>query len=181
MACIGLFTSPPAKAEGTTIIDGIDGYSIAVGIAQADTTILRGGIARNMKRRWFESGQWFVSGYWLGEISYWHSRSHQGGHKGLGELTMTPVFRLQTKQRDSGKFSPYFQAGIGLSLIGPTSIADRNFSTMVQFASQIGAGVRFGTRGHYQLGYRFEHISNGRIKSPNQGMDMHLIQLVIQH
>ena len=124
-----------------------------------------------------------MTGYWLAELGYWRSRADKSstGEDELAELALTPIFRWHRSAWAGSGFAPYFQGGVGLRLIGPTSLAGRNFSTALQFSSQFGLGVSFGPGGRYQLGYIFEHMSNGSIKSPNNGMNMHLIRFDLTH
>jgi hypothetical protein len=83
------------------------------------------------------------------------------------------VFRLQMNDRKG----PYIEAGIGLHLLSHTSLADRNFSTSFQFGDHIGAGFRFDIGAEFDLGYRYQHLSNGGIKHPNHGINFHQIRL----
>jgi len=41
----------------------------------------------------------------------------------------------------------------------------------------LGFGLGFGEKGQYELSYRYQHISNGDIKTPNNGMNLHLLRL----
>jgi lipid A 3-O-deacylase len=41
----------------------------------------------------------------------------------------------------------------------------------------VGFGLGFGDKGQYEISYRLQHISNGGIKTPNQGMNLHLLRL----
>jgi lipid A 3-O-deacylase len=43
----------------------------------------------------------------------------------------------------------------------------------------IGLGCRFGGKRSYEVGYRFQHMSNAGIKRPNAGMNFH--QLRVQY
>ncbi|MDP1996021.1 MAG: acyloxyacyl hydrolase, partial [Gallionella sp.] len=40
----------------------------------------------------------------------------------------------------------------------------------------VGVGARFGDRRQFDLGYRFQHLSNGGIKKPNQGINFNQIR-----
>ena len=69
-------------------------------------------------------------------------------------------------------FSPYVEAAIGLHLIEPVRMDDtRAFTTAFQFGDHVGFGARFGERGQYDLGVRFQHLSNGGLKEPNNGIN----------
>ncbi|MGT2433876.1 acyloxyacyl hydrolase [Cupriavidus basilensis] len=51
------------------------------------------------------------------------------------------------------------------------------FSTAFQFSDMIGVGVAFGSQQQFQMGYRFEHLSNASIKRPNPGTDLNELYL----
>jgi hypothetical protein len=50
-------------------------------------------------------------------------------------------------------------------------------STAFQFGSHIGLGYRFGAKRSYEIGYRFQHISNAGIKKPNPGINFHQVRV----
>ena len=50
-------------------------------------------------------------------------------------------------------------------------------STAFQFGNHIGVGYRFGAKGSYDLGYRFQHLSNASIKRPNAGINFNQVRL----
>jgi len=62
-------------------------------------------------------------------------------------------------------------------LISNSSIGDTRMSTAFQFGSHIGFGYRFGVTNSFDIGYRFQHLSNAGIKHPNSGINFHQIRL----
>lgn len=157
--------------EGITV----DSLSFSLGQGQGDADIYRIGMQNNWSRSWFSEGDWHVSGYWNLEAGHWHSNKRGGHEDNVFELALTPVFRLEQKSANTGHYSPYLEGGIGLHLIGPTSIGDRSLSSAFQLGSHVGAGIRFGEQGKYDLGYRYQHISNSSLDQPNDGLDLHTI------
>jgi lipid A 3-O-deacylase len=130
--------------------------SIAVEIGRAsdgDVSLLRGGAQWQSSRRWL---QWDLSfGGWT------------GGHGNVYDLGFTPVARL-------GR-SPYLEAGVGGHILSDLDVgAGRDFSTRFQFGDHLGAGVRFGG---YDLGLRFQHLSNGGLRDPNPGINFLILRL----
>jgi opacity protein-like surface antigen len=85
---------------------------------------------------------------------------------------LTPVFRLQP----NALAGPYVEAGIGFHLLSHSSIGDNRLSTAFQFGSHVGVGYRFGAKHSFEVGYRFQHISNAGIKDPNAGMNFHQVR-----
>ena len=53
----------------------------------------------------------------------------------------------------------------------------QQYSTALQFGSVLGFGLGFGDKGQYEISYCLQHLSNGDIKTPNQGMNLHLLRL----
>ena len=89
------------------------------------------------------------------------------------EIGVTPVFRLQRNE----KTGAYVEAGIGAHFLSRTSIGDKRFSTSFQFGDHFGVGYRFGAKGAYDVSYRFQHLSNGAIKHPNNGINFNQLRL----
>jgi lipid A 3-O-deacylase len=68
-------------------------------------------------------------------------------------------------------FAPYLEASVGLHLLSHTQINEtRQFSTAFQFGEFLGAGVAFGDNYRYDIALRIQHVSNGGIKNPNDGL-----------
>ncbi|HAC33329.1 MAG TPA: hypothetical protein DCF45_02295 [Gammaproteobacteria bacterium] len=159
----------------------IDNSTVSYGQGQGDTDVYRIGTRRAWQKSWFSEGNWHVSGYWHLELGHWHSNKRGAHEDNAFEIAVTPVFRLEQKNADSGKIAPYLEAGVGARVIGPTSIGDRSLSSVFQIGTHLGTGLRFGSNGKYDLGYRFQHISNGGLNHPNNGIDMHTVNFGIHY
>jgi hypothetical protein len=151
----------------------VDGVSLELGHGDK-TNMGRVGLQWDWQKRWQLSQNLIVSGYWDTSLGYWRGDSNTPGARNLYDLGITPVLRL-SRGTPTGW---YAEAGIGAHLISETQINDRRrFSTAFQFGDHIGAGLRFGQRGEYDLGYRFQHLSNADIKKPNDGINFSQIRL----
>ena len=64
----------------------------------------------------------------------------------------------------------YLEAGIGVHLLSHASIDARDLSTAFQFGEFAGIGVNFGEHSECGIGLRIQHLSNARIKQPNDGV-----------
>ncbi len=159
----------------------IDSISAAYGHGQGSADIYRIGARSGWDRSWFSEGNWQVSGFWEVEAGHWHSDKPGAHEDNAFELALTPVFRLEHKDAYSGRLTLYVEAGIGLHMIGPTSIGDRSLSSMFQFGTHLGAGIRFGEQGKYDLGYRYQHLSNAGLDSPNNGLDIHTLSIGMRY
>jgi len=151
----------------------IDGMSLELGSGDA-VNMGRIGVQWDWKKRWFQMGGWHLGGYFDLAAGYWHrDDTRPGEHDSLFDLGFTPVFRIQPDSLNG----PYIEAGIGFHFLSHSSIGDRRMSTQFQFGDHLGAGYRFGAKGSYDLGYRFQHLSNASIKRPNPGINFHQIRL----
>ena len=150
----------------------IDGMAVEAG--QGDgTDMARIAIQSTWQRRFFQGNDWHVGGYWDYGLGQWHRSSPAGQNDSITEVGVTPVFRLE--QNSLRGF--YGEAAIGFHLYSRTSIGDRRLSTAFQFGDHVGIGYRFGVKSAFDLSYRYQHLSNGSIKQPNQGINFNQIRL----
>ena len=90
-----------------------------------------------------------------------------GGHGRVYDLGFTPVARW-------GR-SPYLEAGVGAHVLSDLDVGTgSDFSTRFQFGDHVGVGMRFGS---YDLGLRFQHLSNGGLRNPNPGINFVILRL----
>ena len=166
MVCVGAVTGMLASPSYA-----IDGMSIEGGRGEG-TDRFRVGVQWDWNKRWLQGKDWHVGGYWDLAAGYWHHSAPPGFNEDLSEISLTPVLRLQ----GNDKRGPYVEGGLGFHLLSETSIGDKRLSTSFQFGSHIGAGLRFGAKGQYDFGYRFQHLSNAGIKRPNPGINFHQVR-----
>lgn len=163
--------APPTRAlDGLSFAGGPDASS------NANVDLYRVGAQWDWHKRWFETAGWHLGGYWDLQAGYWDNSSENKTNSGLWELAFTPVFRVQQNQPSA--FSPYVEFGVGAHLLSETSVStQRRFGTAFQFGSHAGIGARFGPKNAFDLGYRFQHLSNASIKTPNNGINFHVLRL----
>jgi hypothetical protein len=65
---------------------------------------------------------------------------------------------------------PFVEAAIGFNALTHTWIENRRLSTAFQIGEFGGVGFAFGDRRQFDLGARYQHISNADIKRPNDGL-----------
>jgi lipid A 3-O-deacylase len=149
-----------------------DGVSFEAG-SGTGAEMWRLGITKNWQKKWLPMGNWRLGGYWEAQFGQWSGSDTRT----VTDIGLTPVFRLQ--QTELSKISPYVEAGIGVHVITPTYLDDsRRFGGAFQFGDHVGAGARFGEHGKYDFGLRFQHISNGGIKKPNNGINFTQIRFL---
>lgn len=165
--CALLFSGNAFSVDGVFVEAGRD--------MQTDAT--RAGVLWNFNHAWFAEGDWHVVGHWEASVASLQGKSSAGNNQRVTDLGITPVFRLQ--QKNPSSVAPYIEGAIGLHLVSPTSVyADRRLGSAFQFGDHIGFGILFGEHKQFELGYRFQHISNGGIKQPNQGLNLNLLHFV---
>ncbi len=158
-----LFLSHAAQA--------IDGVAVEVGNGDYTNTV-RAAALWKFEQSWFNEGDWHVTGFWEANVGQWKGRSSVGGNQTITDVGLTPVLRLE--QKNPGAFAPYLEGGIGAHFISPTYIyANRKFGSSFQFGDHLGFGMRFGGKQQFDVGYRYQHLSNGGLKAPNQGINIH--------
>ncbi len=64
------------------------------------------------------------------------------------------------------------ELGLGPTLMSRNSFDDRDLGSNFQFTTHIGLNFDLGN--HVRLGYRFQHMSNAGIASPNPGLNMNM-------
>jgi lipid A 3-O-deacylase len=89
----------------------------------------------------------------------------------------TPILRMQRPTRD---LIPFVEFGAGLRLLSATTLDNKRYSSAFQFGELIGVGLQFGPRRAYEVAVRLEHISNGNIKKPNDGIGFGAIRFAYQ-
>ena len=125
--------------------------------------------------QWFRTGAWSLTGYWELGINVWDADPGRTGVETLVDGYVMPVFRWQ---RDVSTPLPVFlEFGVGAHGHSESKIEDKDFDIPFAFGSHVGAGLRFGEGGRYELMYRFQHLSNASIGDKNPGINFHLFNL----
>ena len=172
IAALALLSASPAALA-------IDGISFEYGDSDSSNSSVnayRVGAQWDWNKKLIEAGNWHLGGYWEANLGYWDNRSNGRTADELFDIGFTPVFRLQ--QNSITGLSPYAELGVGIHFLSRTSVStQRQFGSSFQFGDHIGAGLRFGDRGRYDIGYRYQHLSNLGIKQPNQGINFHQLRL----
>ncbi|RTK97467.1 MAG: acyloxyacyl hydrolase [Lysobacterales bacterium] len=164
LALAAVLTSAPVFA--------VDRITLEFGAGDDDTPSFGVAVSRDWDARWFDSGDWYLGGYWELGMSRWFADDDRSGAHDINQIGLTPVFRLQ--ERQPGAFSPYAEIGIGVHFLSSTRLNDeRKFGSSFQFGDHVGIGFTFGPDQAYDLGYRFQHLSNAGLNSENSGINFH--------
>ncbi|MDE2311408.1 MAG: acyloxyacyl hydrolase [Betaproteobacteria bacterium] len=153
----------------------VDGVSIEYGKGNS-ADMVRVGALWNWDKSWLNDGDWHITGFWDASLGQWRGKSSVGNNQTVTDIGITPVFRFE--QKNPSGMAPYVEGAIGFHLISPAFIyANRKFGSSFQFGDHVGFGVRLGDRRQFDLGYRYQHLSNGSIKEPNHGINFNQIHL----
>ena len=135
----------------------LDGVSLEAGHgSDGDINLAR------LALQWQSHYRWL---YWDLSFGGW-----TGGHGRVYDLGFTPVARW-------GR-SLYIEAGLGAHVLSDLDVGTgTDFSTHFQFGDHVGTGLRFG---NYDLGLRFQHLSNGGLRNPNPGINFLILRLQYQ-
>jgi lipid A 3-O-deacylase len=105
----------------------------------------------------------------VAQVAYWHGRQDPTPNRSLWDTSITPMLRWSAPEAIGARW--FIDAGVGVHVLSATRINnDRGFSTAFQFGETAGTGVAFGVRHRYELGVLVQHVSNARLKEPNNGL-----------
>lgn len=113
----------------------------------------------DLGRRWHLQTRLDFSGGWLGE---------SGVHAAIGSIGPSVLFA-----REEFPFS--FEGGSSPTGITQYEFPDKNFGGGLQFTTHVGVNWEMAT--HFRLGYRFQHMSDAGLNTPNPGLNMHMLAL----
>jgi len=157
----------------------LDGVSLEYGHSDSsnvNVNLYRVGVQWDWNKKLIEMGSWNLGGYWDSSFGYWANNSFARTTANIVDIGLTPVFRLQPN--NTAGFSPFVEAGVGIHFLSHTSLNyQRQFGSSFEFGDHVGAGFRFGNKGQYEIGYRYQHLSNAGIKKPNQGVNYNQLRL----
>jgi lipid A 3-O-deacylase len=177
-----LLTVPMLLLASLTLAHGaesrwVDSMTVSLGKDNDTnkTNAIQFGLQNKWNRTWFNDGAWFVGGFWDASLAYLKSDINQD--TSLFDLSLTPFLRLQRDAQLSSGVTPFSQIGLGGHLLSDTELGNRDLATRLQFGPQVGVGLGFGRKGNYELTYRYQYLTNGGIKQPNDGLKMHFLSL----
>lgn len=88
-------------------------------------------------------------------------------------LAITPIIEWQLKDVPG---SPMIETGLSANWLSLAQHGKRDIGTHFQFGQLLGLAFKLG---HWQLGVRYQHISNFDIKQPNNGYNF--FNLVVKY
>ncbi|KDN96505.1 hypothetical protein EI16_09590 [Hydrogenovibrio marinus] len=129
------------------------------------------GLGADWNKPLYDSDRFSINGRWEVSANEWHSTRKNPKNKSGWIIGLTPIFHYNWKL--SG-LTPYIEAGAGPHFISDITIENEYKSTQFQFGDILGIGF---TTKHFEIGYRYLHISNANIELPNPGTDFHNLHI----
>ncbi|MCE2998361.1 MAG: acyloxyacyl hydrolase [Betaproteobacteria bacterium] len=163
VSCLA-FTAAPASA--------VDGLALEIG-REGGRDMARVAVQWHWQKRWLQSGGRHIGGYWDLSAGQLNADALPGQNDRIADIGFTPTLRWQP---DSLR-GFYVEGGIGARYLSQTTLGAKRLSTRFQFGDHAGFGYRFGAKEAFELGYRYQHLSNADIKRPNDGLDFHQLRL----
>jgi lipid A 3-O-deacylase len=146
-----------------------DGLSLGIGKSRDNIDILRLGLVKRFCTHWFQSSGGYLSGFYDISLNYWkHENEHIYG------FSMSPVLGYFIHSGIKG-VTPYIHGGIGGAYITEIRIKERNLSSHLHFESRFGLGIQIG---NHDVSMKYMHYSNGKLKMPNDGIDIFTINYI---
>ncbi|MDD5330774.1 MAG: acyloxyacyl hydrolase [Sulfuricella sp.] len=149
----------------------LDGAYLLLGRGD-ETDMVRAGLVWNWQKTWRVSDDWRLTGDWDVSLGYWRMRDGANNGQDIGDIGVTPVFRLQRNAANG--IARYVEGAIGIHLLSHTY--DGRLGSCFEFGDQVGVGARFGAKQEYDVAYVLQHVSNGGIKQPNHGINFNQIR-----
>ncbi len=115
--------------------------------------------------RWQSAAGWFLSTYLNGTA---------GALRGAGETGFIGSLGPSVAVGKAG-IPVVLAIGVSPTVLSKSEFDDAELGGKFHFTSHLGVFFQLGQR--WDLGYRFQHMSNASIKSTNPGLNMHMFQL----
>jgi lipid A 3-O-deacylase len=114
---------------------------------------------------------WGKDGHWRLQSRFEMSAGWLGGEGESAALaSLGPGLLLQL-----GETHLSLETGFSPTWISRHTFGPQDLGTDMQFTSHVGLNYDIGSR--WRLGYRLQHMSNGGLKHPNPGLNMHMFGL----
>jgi lipid A 3-O-deacylase len=161
--------APSARADGGTWI------AAALGSGENIDVLRIGGGFRPCSCDWLASiGATPFAGV---HVEYWNARGDR--HPNDNSWNVGAVFGPRWSLAPQSVLQPFIELGLGGLAVTETRIGTRNLSTALLFDERLAAGIALDPAARYQLAVYAEHRSNGRIKTPNDGLTTYGLELRI--
>ena len=76
---------------------------------------------------------------------------------------------------EQGRFPLVLVGGVSPTVLSRDTFGSTDFGVPFQFTSHVGLRCHLGS--HFDVGYRFQHMSNAHLSDHNPGLDLHMFTL----
>jgi hypothetical protein len=160
----------PAAGAADMLFIGGQGDDVGVSAVAWRTREWKAWASASDRWRYSLAGEW--------QFGKWKAQEAAAKHSSILDSSFTSVFTMRPQA--SVWSATYVELGFGVHVISHQSInQDRGFGTWFQFGEFAGVGTHLGAEDRYSLGVRIQHVSNGRIKVPNDGVTF--VQAVVRY
>jgi hypothetical protein len=112
--------------------------------------------------------------WWTVRVSRRWQPHYRGPHQDLWDARAMPALRIGSHAAGPRFF---LEIGAGFHYLSGQDIGrTRGFGKSFQFGETFAAGIEFGTRHEQALAARIDHISNGGLEAPNNGITYFLLE-----
>ena len=118
-----------------------------------------------------QDDKWDLTAHWEFDAGFWYSTQLHPLNDQGGFIGITPVFNYTWRRTG---IQPYLEVGAGVKYLNDVTIENTYKSTQFQFGDIFGFGIG---NAHYQVGYRYLHISNANIETPNPGTNFQTVHI----
>lgn len=147
----------------------IDGVAISVGDGLGDVDMLRVSLLARQHDHRADGAGWNLRIHWEFGLAYWRAYDADTGVEEIYNANVTPVLRFSPTHRTG--IRPYVEFGLGFHVLTEDRIEDRTLSSTYHFGSHLGVGVVTSSDRRFDLGLRYQHLSNASLETPNPGID----------
>ena len=159
---LALLAEAPQRAAATEVV---------LRYGEGDSDYSRIGVGLRFGPVWSDNwGNWKATLDPELELSQFRYDGPASGPDSLEQGGVIAHFRAS---HGSGRWRPYAEAGLGLSLFSNDTLGAKAFSTHFQFSEHLGLGVEFAEK--WFAGWQFSHYSNAQIEKPNDGIELHQV------
>lgn len=163
---------PLLRAVCALMLSGLAGHAAAVDVYATagggnSIAVYEAGLSWAPWKTWPVDPDWSLSLRPTAGVALWHA-SDADSNRSLVDFRAYPVLRLELST--AAAIVPYVEGSVGLNLLTHTRIDDRQLSTAFQFGEFVGLGLAFGDKREFDVGVRYQHVSNADIKKPNDGL-----------
>jgi hypothetical protein len=107
------------------------------------------------------------------ELLRWEGRDPGAPDRSLWNVNLMPSLRW--RPAEGAWHGTFAEIGVGFDGLSATGIGVssdflREFSTAFQFGERASAGWIFGPGDRYEIAVLVQHVSNGKINEPNDGL-----------